>query len=104
MLSSFGDITLGIDSIIGKNVKLTLSSVYSGTTKSKVNSINNLKLELIGETVLKDLTCEINTNIDFSSKDGILCELGEESDGNPISIERGRAQNYYSRLLERCLR
>ena len=82
VLSSFGDITLGIYSIIGKNVRLTLSSVYSGTTKSKVNSINNLKLELIGETVLKDLTCEINTNIDFSSKDGILCELGEESDGN----------------------
>ena len=82
ILSSFGDITIAIESIVGNIVSLTLSSVYSGTTKSIINSIDNLKLEEQRNTELKPLTCEIKTNIDFSSKRTIFCELGEIQNGN----------------------
>lgn len=89
ILSSFGDISISIHSIIGKTVKLILSSVYTGTTKSVINSINNLKIQNQGNSELMSLTCEINTNIDFSSRSLIFCELGEIVNGNIIFQLKG---------------
>ena len=79
LMSSFGNIEIRLESIVGKNVKLILSPQYSGKTTSSVLSINNLKLQ--SETS-HALSCEINANIDFSNKNGILCELDEIVDGN----------------------
>ena len=79
LMSSFGDIKISIESIVGKNVKLSLSPQYSGKTTSSVISINNLKLQ---NQTFNALSCEINTNIDFSNKNGILCVLDEIVNGN----------------------
>lgn len=45
LMSSFGDIKISIESIVGKNVRLSLSPQYCGKTTSSVNSINNFILQ-----------------------------------------------------------
>lgn len=79
LMSSFGDIKISIESIVGKSVRLSLSPQYSGKTTSSIKSINYLKIQ---NQTSYALNCEINANIDFSSKNGILCELDEIVNGN----------------------
>ena len=77
--SSFGKITAKLQSVIGKEVKIILSSEITGTTLSSITSIENLKLND------KDISCPIGKNINFSDKPTIICTLAENMDGNQDS-------------------
>ena len=75
VISSFGDITIYLISVIGSNVKIKLESQYAGTTLSSVVSISNLQLNS------NPLTCNIGRNINFSNRPEFTCILENEMNG-----------------------
>ena len=81
--SSFGTITLTLESVIGKEVKISLSSEKTGTTLSSITSIDNLKLNEM------NLTCPIGVNINFSNRPIFTCTLAEVMNGGFLSQLRG---------------
>ena len=81
--SSFGQITISLVSIIGREVKIKLTSEITGTTTSSIISINSIKLND------KDLTCPIGVNINFSDKPEFTCTLAELMNGNVETQLRG---------------
>ena len=83
VLSSFGKITIYLQSVIGKNVKIKFASEFSGTTSSSIISINNLKLNN------ENLTCPIGVNINFSDKPIFTCTLTQDMEGNIYTKLRG---------------
>ena len=81
--SSFGKITLTPVTLKGRELVIRLTSEITGTTRSSISSINNLK---IGN---KDLSCPIGVDINFSDKPEFTCTLDEEMAGGQSLSLRG---------------
>ena len=102
VFSSFGGITITPVSVIGKDVRIKLSSEITGTTTSSIVSINNLK---IGEN---NMTCPIGVNINFSDKPEFICSLTEIMGGNidvklrgdnPIIIKQENSKDVFGSII-----
>ena len=102
IFSSFGKIAIKLISIVGKNVKIQLSSEVKGTTTSSITSINNLKIKD------RDLNCSIGVNINFASAQDITCTLVEDAEGgiefelkgnNPLIIKPENSNDIFGEIV-----